>query len=144
MSTTVKTCFRCGAAKPLADFYTHPKMKDGRLNKCKECTKKDVSSNYTKNIDHYVAYEKQRFKSPERKKNIRIYVSARSPIKRKANNKTTNAIRSGKLIRLPCEICGYEKSEAHHDDYTKPLDVRWLCRKHHLEHHGKVLRSFLE
>ncbi|MDR3173790.1 MAG: hypothetical protein LBU19_06040 [Treponema sp.] len=46
-----------------------------------------------------------------------------------------DAVRSGKIIRRPCEICGNQKSEGHHRDYTKPLDVIWLCRKHHIEIH---------
>lgn len=47
------------------------------------------------------------------------------------------AIRSGSLIRRQCEICGADKTEAHHDDYSKPLQVHWLCRFHHdKEHHG--------
>jgi hypothetical protein len=45
------------------------------------------------------------------------------------------ALRSGKISRQPCESCGSQKSQAHHDDYSKPLDVRWLCAKHHAEHH---------
>lgn len=41
------------------------------------------------------------------------------------------------LRRGPCEVCGAEKTDGHHDDYSKPLDVRWLCRLHHMEiHHG--------
>lgn len=44
-------------------------------------------------------------------------------------------IRSGRLIKQPCEVCGSKIVEAHHDDYEKPLDVRWLCKKHHAEHH---------
>lgn len=51
---------------------------------------------------------------------------------------TNRAINSGKLQRLPCEVCGEKKVDAHHDDYSKPLDVRWLCRKHHAEHHTKA------
>jgi hypothetical protein len=49
---------------------------------------------------------------------------------------TRGYIKAGKLIKLPCEICGInENVEAHHDDYTKPMDIRWLCRHHHREHH---------
>ena len=54
-----------------------------------------------------------------------------------ARTVASNAIQSGKLIKQPCEVCGLEKSEAHHDDYSLPLSVRWLCRDHHAEHHRK-------
>ena len=39
------------------------------------------------------------------------------------------------MKRLPCEVCGERKTHAHHDDYSKPLEVKWLCKKHHDEHH---------
>jgi len=51
------------------------------------------------------------------------------------------AIREGRLIRKPCETCGATDVEAHHDDYSKALDVRWLCRRHHREFHGQRLNS---
>lgn len=51
-------------------------------------------------------------------------------------NVTFKAIQQGLLVKKPCEVCGTtEKVEAHHDDYTKPLEVRWLCKTHHQEHH---------
>lgn len=56
------------------------------------------------------------------------------------------ALRSGRLKRWPCVICNDPKTEGHHHDYAKPLDVWWLCRKHHVAvHDGKIhLPSFRE
>jgi hypothetical protein len=59
----------------------------------------------------------------------------RNPEKREAQIKLGNALRDGRLERQPCEVCGSLKVEGHHDDYSKPLDVRWLCCAHHAEHH---------
>jgi ribosomal protein S27AE len=56
-------------------------------------------------------------------------------IKANARTRVHVHIKRGKLVKLPCEKCGNENVEAHHDDYSKPLDVRWLCRFHHNEHH---------
>ena len=56
--------------------------------------------------------------------------------RRDARQQTKNALRRGDITPQPCEKCGVAKAEAHHDDYTKPLDVRWLCRRHHREHHA--------
>ena len=47
-----------------------------------------------------------------------------------------HAVRDGKLTRKPCEICN-KKAEGHHDDYSKPLKVRWFCFKHHRKHHNE-------
>lgn len=44
-----------------------------------------------------------------------------------------NAVRSGALVKKPCEKCGSTQVHAHHDDYSKPLEVRWLCPEHHAE-----------
>jgi len=47
-------------------------------------------------------------------------------------------IRRGKIKKGVCEVCASKKAEAHHEDYSKPLVVKWLCRKHHLEHHKNL------
>ncbi|WP_216651623.1 hypothetical protein [Roseivivax sp. THAF30] len=61
-----------------------------------------------------------------RKRNPRSYL---------AHITVANALRLGVLTRSPCEVCGSEKSEAHHDDYSSPLEVTWLCRRHHRARH---------
>ncbi len=58
-------------------------------------------------------------------------------VQQKAYNEMEKATRRGELTPEPCEVCGAEKVDAHHDDYLKPLEIRWLCRKHHRLHHAK-------
>jgi len=134
-----KECFKCGKVLLLSEFYKHPEMRDGHLGKCKTCTKADVHANYRKNREHYAEYERRRFKSSARKLLIKEYAHRRRmryPEKEKAHSAVNRAIRSGKLIRSCCEICG-RKGEAHHEDYTKPFDIRWLCFYHHRKLHGQ-------
>ena len=59
----------------------------------------------------------------------------RRPYAMMAQQKVRAAIKAGVITRKPCEPCGAEKAEAHHDDYNKPLEVRWLCSKCHHEWH---------
>jgi hypothetical protein len=56
--------------------------------------------------------------------------------KASAHWKLKNAIRTGALTRKPCGLCGSENAHAHHSDYSKPLEVQWLCHAHHMEKHG--------
>lgn len=135
----MKHCFKCGLTKPLDDFYRHPRMADGHLNKCKTCAKSDAISNRNAKLDYYRSYDVKRFRDDTSRRAAQ-YASTRElhkkyPERHRARNAVGNAVRDGRLVRLPCEVCGEVKSEAHHEDYSKPLDVRWLCRRHHEEHH---------
>ena len=63
----------------------------------------------------------------------------------KARNIVQKAILSGKLVKGVCEICGDTDTEAHHEDYSKPLDIKWLCKKHHEDcHHDDVMMTLEE
>jgi len=130
-----KICFKCGKLKPLTDFYKHEKMSDGHVNKCKECNKKDVKKNYRENIDHYTEYEKNRFQDKDRKEYVTEQQRehrAKNPLKYKARTAVNNAIRDGRLFKQPCQYCGSEeKIQGHHHDYSKPLDVIWVCFQCH-------------
>lgn len=149
-----KSCFKCGERKPLSEFYKHPKMADGHLGKCKICTRRDtaVRVNCLMKTDlAWVEREAERCREKTRRKRLAGWVSPaakegkkawekRNKIKKRAQGMVTRAILSGKLTREPCCICGDPKTEGHHDDYSKPLDVRWLCKKHHDEVHREINR----
>ena len=61
-----------------------------------------------------------------------------NPEKNRARIIAYRAYTSGKIERQPCEHCGIEKSEAHHPDYSKPLEVKWLCKKCHVQLHKNM------
>lgn len=135
-----KMCFKCEQIKPLSQFYHHSEMFDGHLGKCKECTKVDVAINRRLNIKYYQGYERDRSKLKKRADNRkRVTTKKRKefPPYQRAHNAVARAIANGKLKREPCQMCGTEKFvHAHHDDYTKPLEVMWLCAQHHAARHS--------
>jgi len=61
--------------------------------------------------------------------------------RRKCRSITNKAIQKNELIRQPCEVCGVMNSEAHHDNYNKPLKVRWLCFIHHRAYHKEIYEN---
>ena len=136
---TQKACFRCSECKPMSEFYRHAAMADGHLNKCKACCRAYAIANRRAKVDYYRAYDRARTQTSGRRQwaagSLRLYRS-RNPLKNAARAAVKRAVKSGSLVRGPCEVCGCDPAEAHHDDYSKPLAVRWLCRIHHLMTHG--------
>lgn len=138
----MKTCFKCKQKLPVEEFYRHPQMGDGRLGKCKACTRADVKRAYHANRDARREYERKRTQTPERRAAQREQTRRSRVVNREkwlTRSRTAYAVRAGKLVRKPCEVCGAEQVEAHHPDYAKPLDVRWLCFKHHRAEHGQQI-----
>ena len=92
-----KTCFVCLFDKPVDSFYPHSKMKDGRLNKCKDCTKAAVIANRNAKIDHYRSFDRARANLPHR-------VKARSEYQKTDAYKLAQAIgaKNGPL-QMRCE-----------------------------------------
>ena len=131
-------CRICLRDLPVGAFY------EGVASRCKECHKEAVRRNYRKNIERYKDYERKRASDPKRRESAKKYQRAmtfRSPGKRSARVAVGNALRDGRLNRQPCAVCGASASEAHHFDYSRPLDVTWLCFKHHREEHGQVVEA---
>lgn len=138
---TLKTCFKCSVAKPLDEFYRHSAMADGHLGKCKSCTKVDVAEHRAANIERVRAYDRARANKPHRvalrERVVREWI-AEHPDRRAAQIALGNAVRCGRVIPWP--VCALPecdcKPEAHHPDYSRPLDVVWLCRAHHKQAHA--------
>lgn len=129
-----KKCFKCGEVKSLSDFYKHKQMKDGHVNKCKKCNKSYAAFYRVENIDKIRAYDRDRGNRQDKS-----YLKAwreKYPKKYKANCLVNNHKRQGNISELPCEYCGEIKVVAHHDDYDKPLNIRWLCQAHHKQWHA--------
>lgn len=131
------------------EFYVNTK---GTIDRdCKPCRCAKVRANRMVRLDQYREYEMRRDMAPHRVAGRAAYAQTpqgraavnrakqsyceRSPIKRAAHLMAGNAIRDGRIKREPCEVCGNAKAQAHHDDHGRPLDVRWLCTRHHAEWH---------
>jgi hypothetical protein len=140
-------CRQCGEDKEAAAFYECNKAR------CKECVKSSVRQYRMENLDSIQEYDRQRGRLPHRKAGVKgraaRYMAKKkavmdryfgnNPEKRKAHTITRNAIRDGKLKVKPCVRCGFAFGiQAHHEDYSKPLDVTWLCTPCHGERHREI------
>jgi hypothetical protein len=126
-------CTKCKDVKKETEFYANS-------HKCKECTKIGVRLNYRANKIHYIEYEKQREKTDSRKAFKKMQQSKHrfnNVEKYKARNAVANAIRCNRLKKGNCEICGSINTQAHHEDYSQPLNIRWLCFVCHRAEHGQ-------
>lgn len=122
----MKRCTKCGAEKPLEEFAPRKDRPSGRESHCRQCQNEKARTPEGKAIK-----KRNDEKSGNRRK---ASWRDRNPKKRYAHEQVAYALRIGKLIKQGCEICG-EDAVGHHDDYDKPLEVRWLCPQHHIAWH---------
>lgn len=140
-----KVCSRCGESKPVESFHRNANMPGGRIHQCRDCCGKyrkayRASHRIYDPEKNRVYMRRYRTESREKYRAARRAAYARAPEKFSARSKALRAIRSGKIQKMPCEVCGDLNSEAHHDDYSKPLEVRWFCFRHHREScHGQTV-----
>lgn len=147
----MKSCRSCGKKKALKSFYTHKAMDDGHLNYCKDCVKARVANHRKEHLETIRAYDRSRADEPQRKaardarRALRLPKDAaaqaawgrRNLHKKRAHCIARRAVLSGKLIPKLCK-CGRIDVQAHHDDYSQPLEVVWLCPPCHGARHRKM------
>lgn len=142
-----KKCIKCYIEKPASEFYKQARMKDGLFNMCKVCEyARQMSYRERTEYQSRKKYESWHEKTPERKRqqrDIAKRMMEKYPEKQKARSMVSQAVKKGILKREPCQVCNKEKSEGHHPDYSKPLEVMWLCKKHHVEEHSKIKQLVL-
>jgi hypothetical protein len=122
-------CKKCKKPKSDGDFYASSK------STCKDCVRARSLEYRDLNIEQVREYDRCRGNRQD-KGYLKDYRN-KNPKRYKAHNIVNNSIRDKKLFKDPCEICGNEKSVAHHDDYDKPLNIRWLCQAHHKQWHAE-------
>jgi hypothetical protein len=130
-------------------------MADGHLNKCKDCTRGDAEARRLHLVQTDLDWverelERQRLKQAKRRSMGKVAKPLpnhsdkwrkMNPVKARAHALVQEAIALGALKKCPCEICGSDTAQAHHEDYAKPLDVVWLCTKHHAARHVEINRQ---
>ena len=142
----MKHCNTCSTDKPKNEFHTRKASKDGLSPKCRSRWPPydDTRLKDPKRIKMREEYARTE-KGIERGNSCKYAWSEKNQKKKKASTAVGNAVRDGKMAKKPCEICGATyRIHAHHDDYDKVYDVRWLCSEHHREWHkihGEALNS---
>lgn len=150
-----KPCIHCHKVKPIDEFHRHAQMRDGHLNKCKECVCAYVKRHQAANQDHYRAYHARKYQADRQRirerqavyaqtdaakasmKTSRQRWQAANPEKRAAHIALGNALRAGKVVKpRKCTICGSAgRIHGHHRDYSQPLVVEWCCATCHAHIH---------
>jgi len=129
-------CSKCKQNKTLQCFYKDLSKPKGYNSWCKSCMRvcldniaEDIK---VKTKERYLSLPKSYIKK------LTDRYRQKYPARARAVNILYRARKSGNIKPSPCEVCGVGKVEGHHEDYSKPLQVRWLCRKHHKMVHRKT------
>lgn len=118
-----RICRRCGSP-----VVVTPSRRKNRNYTCSPCLAVSYRNLRNRKAEHYRKYYKDRAQRQSGK----------------ARRACRKARENGVLVQQPCEQCGDVKTQAHHDDYSKPLDVRWLCSRCHAAIHYQMRHSGAE
>lgn len=150
----MRRCKKCGETKPFDAFPPYIVAgKHGIRHTCRVCWNAKWSPIICEHQNRYYDENRNGLRDRVKARSKEAYRSGpelffkrvkeyeeRYPAKTAARLAVTMAVRSGRLTRQPCVVCGAEKTDAHHEDYSKPLEVIWLCRSCHGDRHRMLNR----
>lgn len=144
-----KKCTECKKNYPLSSF-TKGNDKDHKTYRCKNCAKRYRKNHsfrarenrrkyFLKNREKERLYRKNYYQEHREEALLKVKrFQIDEPEKYKARNSANYAKKIGKLQPKPCSVCGNLEINMHHNNYSEPLKVVWLCRKHHKRLHIKM------
>jgi hypothetical protein len=155
----LKTCTKCSESKPHDEYYFRDGKPIAACKDCTKAARREYVAKHHEDV--LAAHRAWREANPEKalahprryRENNREALNARqrahyaanrerikreqaayaaaNPEKMEARKLLRKAVETGALIPEPCLFCDAPKTEGHHHDYSKPLDVTWLCKRHH-------------
>lgn len=132
-----KICCECGRELPISEFNKKRSTKDGLQERCRDCFSAYNRKRHASNREKYKADVKRyREENPNNELETRLKACKKSPTAKNAYRAVDAAIRAGVIERpTKCSGCGCgdaeHRIEAHHFDYSDPLNVIWLCTPCH-------------
>lgn len=121
-----KKCNRCLILKPSSCFYKDKTRPDGLQGSCSDCQRVVKKKHFELNRKRI-------------KKRVDLW-RENNKEKRHAHRMVELALLSGSIKKpVKCSVCKKRRRlDGHHEDYSKPLDVTWLCREHHIARHKEI------
>lgn len=118
-----KKCYKCKESKHNNQFYKNSSKHDGYQSLCKACSR-----------------VRDKTRLPYLRRVVTAYY-VKYPERGRAHTLVFNALKKGVLKKEECKVCGSKTNvEGHHKDYSKPLDVVWLCKVHHCQADKNIIK----
>ena len=149
-AVTTRPCVRCGAVLPYSEFAKDRRSPTGHGSRCKRCeaARQREYDSRPENRERKALWQRDRYyrKADSGKRRSRYRATHaepsawdRDPVKEAARRKFRQAVRAGRLAKPEtCEDCGSKSPlHGHHEDYSKPLEVAWVCQPCHSKRHRK-------
>jgi len=133
-----KECIKCNSIKNIKEFYKGKSYSDGYRSKCKNCILQECKEYRMENKDKIKKYERSPNRALKRRERFKEEC-LKFPEKIIARRILRKAINKKQILKPSnCSICGSNMNiEGHHNDYSEPLNVIWLCVSCHKEIHNK-------